>query len=369
MTVEPEMMRNSDHEILKANLDTVDIVEVPKMLEREAGDFLGEVFKSCNECDGTHIEIRFIKKVDGQSHSLDSQFYETLDELKSDWGRLVEAQTGGFNIFFGVNPRSGRGGKKKNIKHAVAFYADLDFAKIEGGKEEALRRLKQFHLPATAIIESGNGLHAYWLFNEPISIEDYKTHEAVHRALCKYLGSDHVQDISRVMRLPGTQNLKDPKSPRSCRVMSFDPDRRYEPSDFQKILDVESSIEQPMELGPIPKELSKRFYDLLNTNDKLRNTWDGNRPDLVDQTRSAYDMALANLLVKHNFSDEEIAAILRASPSGKQAEANSHYLGVTIQKARAGLSGNGSRSTPASSVEESLFTPPEHWRFLDAHDY
>lgn len=341
-----------------------------EQLHKEQEEFLRAIFDSWNGLDNPLFEIRRIKEIGKNDRiTLPCEFYKTLEELQSDWQSLLDSQKDGFNVYFGVNPRSGRRGTKEDIEYASAFYADLDFYKIKGGKEEATKKLDEFHLSPTAIIESGNGLHAYWLFHEAVLIENREKHEAINKALCKALGSDSVQDISRILRLPGTQNLKDPEQPRPCRLVSLDKSRRYDPSDFEEVLDVNVPSGNSERLGPIPNEVPEHFSELLKRNPKLRKTWEGKRPDLDDQTRSGYDMALANLLVGNGFSDEEIAAVLKEFPHGKGPDGSLHYLSRTIQKAWETTKTNGTaNSKSASASDVNSFEPPEYWELLDAHN-
>jgi len=82
----------------------------------------------------------------------------------------------------------------------------------------------------------------------------------------------------------------------------------------------------------IPDALPLRFGHLLQTDPKVRATWDGKHTDLADQSRSGYDMAMAGLLAARGFSPEEIAAVLRQMPSGRGADATPDYLAHTISK-------------------------------------
>ena len=329
-------------------------------------DFLRAIFDSWSGLDNAQFEIRRIKN---RGTSLPCKFYKTFEELQSDWQSLLDSQKDGFNVYFGVNPRSGKRGTKEDIESATAFYADLDYYKIEGGEKEATKRLDEFHLPPTAIVESGNGLHPYWLFHEAVLIENREKHEAINKALCKALGSDSVQDITRIMRLPGTSNVKVPEQPKPCRLVFLDNNRRYDPSDFEEVLDVNVSSSNAEPLGPIPDEVPEHFGELLKRNAKLSNTWEGKRPDLDDQTRSGYDMALANHLIGNGFSDEEIAAVLREFPHGKGLEGSPHYLKQTIQKARETTKSNGTANPKnASTSDRDSFEPPDYWKLLDAHN-
>src|SRR5262249_55908127 len=96
----------------------------------------------------------------------------------------------------------------------------------------------------------------------------------------------------------------------------------------------------------------KRFQRLLAKHSLIQKTWRGERPDLKDQSRSGYDMAMADLLAVHKFKPEEAAAILCQMPSGKGADATRAYLEHTIGKAFAGVAEDD--ATEEVSTAESI---------------
>jgi len=128
------------------------------------------------------------------------------------------------NIHHGVNPRirkPARGrSKNSDVFDYVALWVDADFKNFPS--EEAARKafkdaLEAVGIHPSCILESGHGLHAYWFLDHP-----YPVAEA--RPICAGLQdsfkiSDAVSDPARVLRLPGTLNLKDPKNPAWCRVI------------------------------------------------------------------------------------------------------------------------------------------------------
>jgi P4 family phage/plasmid primase-like protien len=127
------------------------------------------------------------------------------------------------NIHHGVNPRfrkPRKHGTNADVSHYVAAWVDVDFH----GQETAIRKqffdiLKDMETKGafpSIIIESGRGLHAYWLFDKP-----YTTAQA--RPICAGIQdyfkiSDPVHDPRRILRMPGFLNLKDPNDPKWCQV-------------------------------------------------------------------------------------------------------------------------------------------------------
>ncbi len=144
--------------------------------------------------------------------------------------RLLNAK--GWNVHPGVNPRFRRpgGGRGKNadVKAYVALWLDLDFHGQENAVRAAWAKLLEIFTAAgirpSIIVESGRGIHVYWLLDKP-----YPNAEA--RPCCAGLqkeasicdieggGSDPINDPCRVLRMPGTSNLKDKSDPRSCIIV------------------------------------------------------------------------------------------------------------------------------------------------------
>src|SRR5262249_9600352 len=55
---------------------------------------------------------------------------------------------------------------KETIHELNGLHADIDFKSVDDAPEEVAQKLQQVMLPPTAVVASGHGLHAYWLFRE-----------------------------------------------------------------------------------------------------------------------------------------------------------------------------------------------------------
>jgi len=134
------------------------------------------------------------------------------------------------NLYFGVATREGRGGDKDHCRELPAFWVDVDF-KITC-EDAVWKRLEEFPLHPSIFVESGGGLHLYWLLKEPCPAQDARV-EPILRGLAQTLGGDlAAAETARIMRLPGTLNRKyDP--PRECRQVSpAEWDRKYFLTEF-----------------------------------------------------------------------------------------------------------------------------------------
>ena len=135
------------------------------------------------------------------------------------------------HAYFGANPRKTAGGSTLDgVLFARCLFADFD-----GGTsvEQAKIRITDANLPApTAIVETGNGCHAWWRLSEPIT--EAKTFTQLQKSLAARLGSDKaVVDFPRIMRLPGFINWKYPTQPRA-KLIEVDAGRVYEVLEFEE---------------------------------------------------------------------------------------------------------------------------------------
>ncbi|WP_163890311.1 AAA family ATPase [Mycolicibacterium hippocampi] len=154
--------------------------------------------------------------------------------------RFVEqllAQTGGtVNVWFGVNPVNShvtRGrGTVKDIARIAALYADVDVKpgacpdlETGYGVIEDLSVVLG-HRPA-AIIHSGHGLQPIWPVDREsaeklTNPESQKLARRFGRLVAdiadkRHVALDNVSDLTRVLRVPDTMNVKDPEHPAPTR--------------------------------------------------------------------------------------------------------------------------------------------------------
>ena len=147
---------------------------------------------------------------------------EMHDELHS-------LNTQGVNIFVGVNPRESRGGTKDAIGVCRSVWVDLDHVTFD----EARSRWEHILPPPSIAISSGHGYHAYWLLRKPYEVRERRSRERFEtmlKSLYADLGADATNDVSRILRLPGTWNVKDcrnGKNPEPCVLVYCDPKRQY----------------------------------------------------------------------------------------------------------------------------------------------
>jgi len=174
-------------------------------------------------------------------------------------------------------------------------------------------------------------------------------------------GFDRLSDVSRILRIPGTTNHKDPEHLKQVVVTEWHPEIRYEPGDFDEILDG-FGIPDATAAQQAAAEWASRFKDVALTIDttvqypaekigaycredmRFKNTWLRQRHDLKDQSQSGYDMALAMFGAEYSLAEQAIVDLIvthRTLHHQKQRKSLDYYQ-RTISKAF-----NGSTARPA----------------------
>jgi hypothetical protein len=146
-------------------------------------------------------------------------------------------------------PAPGKRGDVKSKTAMTAIWIDIDVAG-PGHASEAYPRTKEdalefvMGLGASLVVDSGGGLHAYFLFDKPWVFVDEADRQKAQAAvqypqkLIIEKGKEHgwiidnTSDIARLLRVPGTYNHKTGEK-REVKVIYFDNDLRYAPEDFE----------------------------------------------------------------------------------------------------------------------------------------
>lgn len=171
-------------------------------------------------------------------------FHGSFDEAwrKVELVNNVRRQIGAFVT---INETDGEGRRTKNITRVRAVYVDADGPGHVQRCEEALSAPG---LTPSAVVRTGRGKHYYFLTELPLDeFSDFQ------RYLIERLGTDKsVNDLPRVMRLPGTLHLKDPNNPR---LVSLEPRggarRRYSTHELMRALGGSAAM-QPILSPPSP---------------------------------------------------------------------------------------------------------------------
>lgn len=176
----------------------------------------------------------------------DQRFAETREQADEFIQEFVDSK---IDVYFGcakfgeLNERT-----HDNALYFKALWVDIDCGptkgvpnskgKIEGylDQQTGLSEFKKFcaatNLPKPILINSGNGIHAYWLFDRTLSQQEWKPLAKRLKQLCQEHGlivDEKVFEAARVLRPTDTFNFKDKATPKPVTVWNDStPELSYE---------------------------------------------------------------------------------------------------------------------------------------------
>lgn len=144
---------------------------------------------------------------------------------------LVKPSSGAFVT---ICKTDGQGRKKENIVAVRAVFVDLDGA--------PLKPILQFSLPPSLVVNtSPEKFHAYWLVSD-CPLEEFSS---MQKALSqKFDGDPAVNDLPRVMRLPGFLHHKDPARPFMSSLVKISPENVYGLEELKRALELDEPSEE-----------------------------------------------------------------------------------------------------------------------------
>jgi hypothetical protein len=162
--------------------------------------------------------------IDQASKKTTNRFAETLDDV---FKQIEKIKKQGSNTYVALGSFDGFSRKADNALFYRSFFIDLDCGEdkaISGkgyaNKDDALTALDKFleesELPPPVIVDSGTGIHAYWILEEDVPIAEYLPYAEKFKTyvLARIKADPAVMaDVARIMRCPDTLNYKtDPPS-------------------------------------------------------------------------------------------------------------------------------------------------------------
>lgn len=207
-----------------------------------------------------------VSAIDGTGH-IRNKFAEDLDGL---FEAVEEFKAKKKNVFIAPGTFKDYSRKASNSHSLKSFFIDLDVGsrKAYPTKDDALAALdefvRKFELPPPVRVDSGNGIHAYWIFDEEIPYLEWKPYAERFKEFCleNELHIDPVvtADAARIMRCVDSLNYKStPPNP----VWQIDLDiEEYSFDMFKEFLgEVEPDVTHI--LGAAPKGLDEDTKKLL----------------------------------------------------------------------------------------------------------
>ena len=207
------------------------LTEVPKGVN-EAREFLNALYKDYFKDHTGFIQLQYPRIIEGERKYPDQAWATSIDEVLKQVGSRED-------FIFGVAPRYQKGGTKQDIQFITTLWVEVDTK--EGGfhedaefedKEEALQHLKNIESSPypSIIIDSGHGLHLYWLLDRPVYVESIEYLEGILKGINIKYNGDNSQSLQKLLRIPGTYNCRGEKTLIRTIDNNF---KRYSIEDFQ----------------------------------------------------------------------------------------------------------------------------------------
>ena len=184
-----------------------------------------------------------------------------------------------------IAKRRRRGASKSTVRGSEAsatvlpaLWVDLDVAgpghssdRLPPDRASALGLLEVVPKPPSIIVDSGGGLHVYWLLDKPLILKTAADRRGPKQLVQRLQGAlrqeaakhgwwvDNTASLAQLLRLPGTLNHKAGKS-RPVTVDHFPlapslGDFRYRPEDFDPLPDPPTvSVDEPLLRGRTPDQ-------------------------------------------------------------------------------------------------------------------
>jgi hypothetical protein len=192
-----------------------------------------------------NIHWRLIDKTDPSKSFMAGRAFNSLTDFMGMVHWAVAAPNNAFvkDIYFCTSLQKEHGectnGKpkaKRGAPNALAFKAiwlDVDVKAAPKGYPTAMEAAKAVCLFAksigipepTAFVATGGGIHAYWISDRPLTVDEWRPYaEGLKAKAIEYgLRADHMvtADAARILRVPGTYNFKQ-VVPRDVSVRKLD---------------------------------------------------------------------------------------------------------------------------------------------------
>jgi hypothetical protein len=147
------------------------------------------------------------------------------------------------HVYVGVCPHENMKPDKAVIRYMTALWAGLDVGPDGySGKttffkdvSEAAKAVRSFPLPPSMVVESGRGVHLYWLLREVTPIDDVQRVESLLTRISHYYQCKRPITVDSVLRMPGTTNCRIHTQLLPCTIKYINSGFVYDLEEFENL--------------------------------------------------------------------------------------------------------------------------------------
>jgi len=248
----------------------------------------------------------------------------------------------------------------QQVAAIAGFWLDLDIGDAAGAlpNRTAALSFANRHLRPTITVDSGHGVHAWYLLDDGpwyFTTRDQQTEAAslarrfvtLHQQSAATRGwrLDSVGDLARLMRLPGTLNAKEPDRPRPVTTIEHQGPRHALAAirDLLHNVAVDEPSRAPASAAPVTltgdtSAFASKLDALIANSPEFAARWEHTTAP-ADGSMSAYDLSLCSMAAGA-MTDPELAQLItlhRATHGSADDIAKAQrtgYLASTIRRAR-----------------------------------
>lgn len=251
-----------------------------------------------------YVEFRLIRGEDAEQRFIAVE--DVNDKLLE--GLIKKGKEEQFNVYYGVTTRKTKSGKEADVFHIPGLWLDID--PKHATYEKPMQIVDSLPTPPTAKVSSGNGIHAYFKFNEPFEVVDdnaFKFIKELSLKLHTFAKADNTADLARLLRVPNSMNVKNLMDVKLCSLVEFT-GATYSLDSFTYLDDVEiQEVSKRTEKIEIHEATPISIDDLKASYYLKKLIVEGPQPD---EDRSGKIFRVVIELLEANHTNEEIAFVL-----------------------------------------------------------
>lgn len=287
--------------------------------------------------------------VDEKFNTLSSQHVPATDV--DTVVRLLQATPPNGQAFLNIgrmnNPPAQGRGKFADISYLSVIGMDIDVSdpakpekNLPTSIAEALTVLESFATPPALVVQSGRGLHAYFPLGEELVMTTDEERKATaklvagfYRGFAKHAEPyvfDSTHDITRMLRAPGSHNLKDPNNPIPVTVLSYVKDHQYSLDDIAQV-----SIEKQVRVWDATARDELKGGETLLDFAKIQNGCPWVQKAVADAKTATYDewFAMASITALCSNGRELFHKYSKSHPGYDPADCDAKFDQVDLDKA------------------------------------